>query len=138
MSKQEEVLDLSRTYIQLRDGPDAIPVPVGKDFWEKIAERTDLGEGRLVMVGGASEDWKHWEMHPVGEEVLYLLSGALDLVLCVVEATLAELESADVNHVRIIAGDRPGENPGVVLDAYLLADFGCDMGDLRKVGAKRI
>ena len=81
MSKQEEVLDLSRTYIQLRDGPDAIPIPVGKDFWEKIAERTDLGEGRLVMVGGASADWKHWEMHPVGEEVLYLLSGALDLVL---------------------------------------------------------
>ena len=82
MSKQEEgAFDLSRTYIQLRDGPDAVPVPVGKDFWQRIAQRTDLHDGRLVMVGGESADWKHWEMHPVGEEVLYLLSGALDLIL---------------------------------------------------------
>jgi mannose-6-phosphate isomerase-like protein (cupin superfamily) len=82
MPRQEETaFDLSHTYIQLRDGPDAIPVPVGNDFWERIAERTELQEGRLVMVGSQSEDWNHWEMHPAGEEVLYLLSGALDLVL---------------------------------------------------------
>jgi quercetin dioxygenase-like cupin family protein len=56
-------------------------VPVGKDFWAQIADRTDLHEGRLVMVGGQSANWNTWETHPVGEEVLYLLSGALDLVL---------------------------------------------------------
>ena len=82
MSRQQySTFDLASTYIQLRDGPDAIVVPVGKDFWARIAERTDLHEGRLVMVGGQSTDWTNWEMHPAGEEVLYLLSGALDLVL---------------------------------------------------------
>jgi mannose-6-phosphate isomerase-like protein (cupin superfamily) len=77
----QSAFDLTSTYIQLRDGPDAAPVPVGKDFWAQLAERTDLHEGRLVMVGGQSADWTTWEMHPAGEEVLYLLSGALDLVL---------------------------------------------------------
>src|ERR1019366_299579 len=38
----------------------------------------------------------------------------------------------------IIAADSPGEHPGVVLDAGLLADFGCDMRDLGKVGGKRL
>ena len=77
----QSAFDLTTTYIQLRDGPDAIPVPVSKDFWAQLSERTDLHEGRLVMVGGQSADWTTWEMHPAGEEVLYLLSGALDLVL---------------------------------------------------------
>ncbi|HEY6420875.1 MAG TPA: cupin domain-containing protein [Candidatus Binataceae bacterium] len=77
----QSTLDLTTTFIQLRDGPDAIPVPVDKDFWARIAERTDLHEGRLVTVGSQSADWTAWEMHPAGEEVLYLLSGALDLVL---------------------------------------------------------
>src|SRR5207302_5602435 len=64
-------------------------------------------------------------------------AGALQLVFRVVEATLPEVEGADINDVGIITGDSPGENPGVVLDACLLADFGCDMGDLGKVGGKR-
>jgi mannose-6-phosphate isomerase-like protein (cupin superfamily) len=26
-------------------------------------------------------DWPHWEMHPAGDEIVYQLSGAMDLVL---------------------------------------------------------
>ena len=48
---------LTTTYIRLRDGPDAVEVPVGKDFRAQIAGRTDLHEGRLVMVGGQSANW---------------------------------------------------------------------------------
>ena len=44
----------------------------------------------------------------------------------IVEASLIQLERADIKHVGIVAGNRPGENPRVVLDVGLLADFGGD------------
>lgn len=73
--------DLDSTYVQLRDGPDAIAIPVTPDFWQRIGERPDLHEGRLVTVSRQTADWPHWEMHPAGEEIVYLLAGAMDLIL---------------------------------------------------------
>src|SRR5579863_100258 len=65
-------------------------------------------------------------------------AGALDLVFQVVEASLSQLECADIHHVGIVAGDGPRENPRVVLDTGLLAGFGCDMRDLGKIGSERV
>src|ERR1700674_2824475 len=65
-------------------------------------------------------------------------AGALDLVFHVVEPALLQPEGADRHDVGIVAGDTPCENPGVVLDACLLAGFGSDVGDLGKVGGKRL
>lgn len=33
------------------------------------------------QVGSMSASWSHWEMHPEGDEVVYLLSGSVDMVL---------------------------------------------------------
>jgi len=74
-------IDLTQTYVQLTDGAEARPVAVGADFWETIAERTELHAGRLVMLNRCGADWAHWEMHPAGDEIVFLLSGAVDLVL---------------------------------------------------------
>ncbi len=76
-----EAIDLGTTYVHLDDGPAARPVPVGPDFWETIGRRTELHAGRLVLVAHNAADWPTWEMHPAGEEIVYLLSGAVDLVL---------------------------------------------------------
>jgi quercetin dioxygenase-like cupin family protein len=73
--------DLKRTYVHLADGPAAVAVPVGPDFWETIGERADLQSGRLVTRFAQTADWPHWEVHPAGEEVLHLISGELELVL---------------------------------------------------------
>lgn len=74
--------DLATTYVQLFDGPAATRVPVDPEFWARISQRTELHEGRLVMVFDQElGPWKGWEMHPAGDEVLYLLSGAMELVL---------------------------------------------------------
>ena len=72
---------LASTYIHLPDGPESIPVPVGPDFWSKIQERTELHSGRLVTQFHMTQDWDMWEQHPLGEEVIYLLAGSLDIVL---------------------------------------------------------
>ena len=77
----EASFDPERTYVHLEDGPEAILLEVGDDFWEKLPQRTDLGAGRLFAVFRFEESWKTREMHPAGDELVYLLSGSLDLVL---------------------------------------------------------
>lgn len=74
-------LDLAQVYLHLEDGPRALRLPVGDDFWETLPGRTDLGDGRMVGLFRFESDWDSWEVHPAGDEVVVLLSGAVDLVL---------------------------------------------------------
>ncbi len=76
----EKGFDLETTYLVLADGPGAERVEVGPDFWQTIDQREDLA-GRLVGIFRYHADWNTWEMHPDGDEIVVLLSGALDLVL---------------------------------------------------------
>ncbi len=73
--------DPKNIYIHLTDGAEVRPVEVTPDFWEKIESRTDLQAGRLLTVFHQSGNWTTWEMHPAGEEVIFLLSGATDLIM---------------------------------------------------------
>jgi mannose-6-phosphate isomerase-like protein (cupin superfamily) len=73
--------DFNDTYVQLEDGPGALPLEVGDDFWNEIGSRTDLHGGRLICLCDFDADWPTWEMHPAGDEIVYLLCGAIDLVL---------------------------------------------------------
>ena len=72
---------LEDTYLQLDDGPGSSRLEVDEDFWETIDQRPGLHNGRLVMVTRYTDDWDSWEMHPAGDEVVYLLEGAVDFVL---------------------------------------------------------
>ena len=75
--------DPLRTYVHLPDGPEATLVPVTDDFWQTMHKRTELHEGRLLTATRfqSAADWDHWERHPAGDEVVYLISGAMDFVL---------------------------------------------------------
>jgi mannose-6-phosphate isomerase-like protein (cupin superfamily) len=73
--------DLAETYVQLDDGPAAVAVEVDDQFWENIGSRPELHGGRLVGTFHNGADWDMWEMHPAGDEVVCLLSGAIDVVL---------------------------------------------------------
>ncbi len=75
-------LDLATTFIHLRDGGDVAPVEVTPSFWGECAgKRYD----RLVGVFdfASSEDLhpSMQEMHPEADEVLYLVSGAIDVIV---------------------------------------------------------
>jgi mannose-6-phosphate isomerase-like protein (cupin superfamily) len=67
--------------VQLDDGPAAFAVDVDDEFWETIDRRSDLHGGRLVGAFHNAADWDIWEMHPAGDEIVCLLSGAIDVVL---------------------------------------------------------
>ena len=69
------------TYVHLADGAATTLVPVGDDFWQTIHTRPELHEGRLLTAYNFPPGaWAHWERHPAGDEIVLLLSGALDLV----------------------------------------------------------
>jgi oxalate decarboxylase/phosphoglucose isomerase-like protein (cupin superfamily) len=76
------VFDFHSTYTFLHEGAAVTPLEITPDFWANIQNRTDLHNGRMISVFQQSVGaWPHWEMHPAGEEVIYLLSGALTLTL---------------------------------------------------------
>jgi hypothetical protein len=77
----DAAFDPEKTYVHLADGPDAVLLEVGDDFWEQLPRRTDLPDGRLLAVFRFEEDWATREVHPAGDELVVLLSGAVDLVL---------------------------------------------------------
>jgi mannose-6-phosphate isomerase-like protein (cupin superfamily) len=74
-------LDLRRTYLHFDGQGGAAPIPVTPDFWPEVTAGTRTYDGRLVTAFHLTEDMEHWEMHPEGDEVLILLSGAVEVVL---------------------------------------------------------
>jgi mannose-6-phosphate isomerase-like protein (cupin superfamily) len=76
----EKGFDLETHYLVLADGPGAKRIGVEPDFWQTVHLRDDLA-GRLVGIFRYDADWNSWEMHPDGDEIVLLLSGAVDLVL---------------------------------------------------------
>jgi|SRR6185312_2520182 len=72
---------LGRNYIHLADGGASAQVPVGPDFWQRIGERRELHEGRLLTFFHLGPGNVHWERHPAGDEILILLSGATALLV---------------------------------------------------------
>jgi len=73
--------ELSKRYLDLRGDGRAREIAVSPDFWEALERGDERVEGRLVAVFPMTETWPYWERHPAGEELVYCLSGALDLVL---------------------------------------------------------
>lgn len=72
---------LDATYIHLRPDETALTMEGGDAFWATVEDRRELDHGRLMGISNQSADWPHWERHPVGEEVLTLLSGEMEVVL---------------------------------------------------------
>jgi len=69
------------TYVRLADDGTAAEIP-GDAFWQLPASEIEQhGKGWLISEFEFTEDWPTWEMHPHGDEFVYLLSGAVELLL---------------------------------------------------------
>lgn len=80
MSAQSEAIDLRTTYLSLDGKGRVARHPVDAQFWQTINVNTSL-LSTLVGAYTSTADWPHWEMHPEGEEILFLLDGEMTLVL---------------------------------------------------------
>ncbi len=75
------VLHPKDTYIHLAETGKAQEL-AGDRFWQLPAsEIAHYGKGWLISEYDCTRDWPTWEMHPEGDEFVYLLSGAVDLLL---------------------------------------------------------
>lgn len=72
-------LDLECTYLGLDGKGGVAKFAAGPDFWEKI-DKSPAARGTLVTEGESKGDWKHWDMHPKGDEVVYLLKGDVTMI----------------------------------------------------------
>ena len=85
MDSSVKLYEAVDTYVHL--GPDgtAVPLQVTSTFWEELASGafSGLGPGRLVSTYEFRENWRSWEKHPAGEELVILLGGAMDMILSV-------------------------------------------------------
>ena len=76
------LLDPQATYVQLRPGGVATELPGGAAFWSLPEEgMAAVGQDWLISEYEFTADWPTWEMHPDGDEFVYLLAGSVELLL---------------------------------------------------------
>lgn len=76
------VSDLAGTFVVLDAAHRATEVEVTPDLYQRLDR--DFGQFKgcaLVARYAFDADWPTWEMHPAGDEVVVLLSGAAEMVL---------------------------------------------------------
>ncbi|HEV8143404.1 MAG TPA: cupin domain-containing protein [Methylomirabilota bacterium] len=76
-----DTLDLFTTFVHLREDGSATPRAWTPDFWRTLV----LREGDRIVGArhGAEPSDFHpdmWEMHPRGDELLYLIAGAIEAI----------------------------------------------------------
>jgi mannose-6-phosphate isomerase-like protein (cupin superfamily) len=72
------IFDLRSTYVHLAPDGRADAQMIDPDFWANIEQSTFVN-GRMMALFDMDCDWSNWEMHPMGEEVLMLIAGAMTL-----------------------------------------------------------
>ncbi len=87
--------DLAACFVHLDNDGEATPISVDASFWENMDPRFE--RGRMVSIIASDVDWPSWEMHPHGDELIYLLSGKMTLVL--------ELDSNRLHPVELKIGE---------------------------------
>ncbi|MFZ6751322.1 cupin domain-containing protein [Undibacterium sp. Ren11W] len=73
---------LNSNFIVLDALQTATPVPLTPDIYQELDTRFGNFSGCFLVAEYAfSADWPSWEMHPHGDETLYLIAGAASLHL---------------------------------------------------------
>ena len=87
----DDTIDLSKNYMLLESDGTTVLLPGGGDFWGQLmsGNATDPGirqlmgseKGRLLSALPMNADWTNWEMHPAGDEILFMLEGKATFLL---------------------------------------------------------
>lgn len=83
MEAETGPFNLTTTYLRLRNDVRIEPLLVDASFWQRIAagELGNFHNEYLVTMYAYDKDWPMWEMHPNGDEVVCVLSGAVTFIL---------------------------------------------------------
>jgi uncharacterized cupin superfamily protein len=73
---------INSTHVVMDENGNAVPVAVSTTFFEDLEQQFgDFKGKRLISHFTFDKDWDTWEMHPAGDEFVYLLSGQVEFVL---------------------------------------------------------
>lgn len=76
------VIDPSATYVSLKADGQSAQLEGASAFWSlPESDLNAIGKDWLVSEFTCSADWPNWEMHPEGDEMVYLLEGHVCLLL---------------------------------------------------------
>jgi mannose-6-phosphate isomerase-like protein (cupin superfamily) len=79
---QSKAPDLASTFVVVEPDHRAIPVAVTPTIYEELDRLFDHFKGRLLVASFSFEsDWPSWEIHPAGDEIVCLMSGAATMIL---------------------------------------------------------
>ncbi|MGE0253374.1 MAG: cupin domain-containing protein [Alphaproteobacteria bacterium] len=81
MPRLPEAFDPREVFVDLAPDGRAKALPVDADFWPALIEGRLVLAGRLLSAFALEADIDHWECHPAGEEMLMMVSGAVDVLL---------------------------------------------------------
>lgn len=76
-------LHIASTHLRLKPDGRAERLPVTPQFWPDLiaGKYGDFHNEYLVTTSSFDADWPSWEQHPNGDEIVILLSGAVDFIL---------------------------------------------------------
>jgi len=87
----DDTIDLLKNYLLLEPDGAAVLLPGGQEFWGQLmsGNASDAGirrlmaseKGRLLSTLSMGADWSNWEMHPAGDELLFMIEGKATFVL---------------------------------------------------------
>jgi quercetin dioxygenase-like cupin family protein len=76
-------LHIASTHLRLKPNGMADKLPVTDQFWPDLiaGKLGDFHNEYLVTTSAFEQNWPTWEQHPNGDEIVILLSGAVDFIL---------------------------------------------------------
>ena len=83
MSRDTGPFHMSSTCVRLRPDASVEALTIGESFWAELG-RGEFGNFQneyLVTTQSFAQHWPMWEMHPMGDEIIVLLSGSVELIL---------------------------------------------------------
>ncbi|MES2623721.1 MAG: cupin domain-containing protein [Pseudomonadota bacterium] len=83
MTTTECPLQVATTHLRLKPDGRAEPLTVSPAFWPDIiaGKLGTFHNEYLVTTANFTENWTSWEIHPNGDEIVILMSGAMDFIL---------------------------------------------------------
>ena len=82
MSNQVAPLDIATTFLRLNNNGMVDQLPAA-NFWPELfaGKHGNFHHQYLVCTSSFDQNWSTWEIHPNGDEMVFLLSGAVDFIL---------------------------------------------------------
>lgn len=80
---QPRAMNFSSEFLRIRGNASVEPLTLDAAFWPRLIAG-ELGDFRgewMVSCTSFDSDWRNWEMHPSGDEVVCLLSGSVTFIV---------------------------------------------------------